>query len=92
MGSYINAMSDSNAMRIDQHDAYFLCESEDYKMQTANEQPKYRVIEADYNSQFGAYAVPFIYGPLERMVFMRSNELLNYFYGEEVKLNAWTTI
>jgi len=86
MGSYINAMSDGNAMRIDQHDAYFLCESEDYKWQTANKQPKYRVIEAEYKTQFGAYAIPFIYGPLERMVFMRSNELLNYFYGAEVKI------
>merc|ERR1712039_161899 len=34
MGSYIAAMSDPNAMRIDTHDAYYLCESTDYKMQT----------------------------------------------------------
>ena len=85
--AYIEAMSDSNAMRIDTHDAYFLCESDDYKWQTANKQPVYRMIEAEYREDLGGYyAVPFIYGPLERMVFWRSNELLGFLYGQKVKI------
>merc|ERR1712129_301751 len=46
----------------------------------------YKMIEADYHSDVGMYAVPFMYGPVEQMILLRTNELTQYAYGRNVKI------
>eukprot|EP01084_Bolivina_argentea_P318131 551650_1 len=65
---------------------FFLCDSEDYKSQLSAKQPQYSIIEAKYNPDLKRYGAPFIYGGVERMIFMRSNELLNNYYSKNVKI------
>jgi len=86
VASWLNSI-ESGAYKYDMHDAFFLCEkSEDYAWQSQHKQPKYPIIQCEYNDDMKMYAIPFIYGPVERMVFMRSNELLGFYYGEDAKI------
>ena len=85
IASWLNGINDGS-YKYDIHNAYFLCDNDDYKWQSLNPQPKYGIIECKYNEDMKMYSVPFMYGPIERMVFMRSNELLSYYYGEKVKI------
>ena len=85
IASWLNSINDGS-YKYDIHDAYFLCDNNDYKWQSLNKQPKSSIFNIKYNTDLKMYSAPFIYGPVERMVFMRSNELLSYYYGEKVKI------
>ena len=85
IASWLHSMNEGTALN-NMSNAYFLCDNDDYEWQSKHKQPNYKIIEAEYNADVQMYAVPFMYGPVDRMVFLRSNELTKYFYGESVKI------
>jgi len=80
--SYYSSMNDNNTSLKNIQDCYYLIPDEN------NYGPKQPNIQLPkYDSYYNKYLTPSMYGAIDRMVINRSNALLNYEYGQNIKIN-----